>query len=188
MQRADALSYFFPLISKQIMKKFYYLFVAVATLLLSTACSNKKTQTREEQVEKFRTTLTSSDTTQMLQLCDHAMELLKGKKIDEVVASLYEYNDSTKEVKPLTEAMAKRYTRMFNMFPVFSYSRRYYSFMLEGCNDVLYDVVFAHAEQAGTEKDPTTTYMFNPVKIDDEWKLCVKALNDEIDYYKSFER
>ena len=45
----------------------------------------------------------------------------------------------------------------------------------------------ATAEQAGTEKDPTTTYMFNPVKIDDKWLLCVKTLNDEIDYYKSFE-
>ena len=132
--------------------------------------------------------LTASDTTQMLQLCDNAMELLKGKKIDEVVASLYEYNDSTKEAKPVTEATAKRYTRIFNMFPVLSYSRRYYSFMLEGCNDVLYDVVFATAEQAGTEKAPTTTYMFNPVKIDDEWKLCVKTLNDEIDQYKASEQ
>lgn len=167
------------------MKKYSILFIAVAALLLTTACSNKKAKTRQEQVEEFRSMLTASDTTQMLQLCDNAMELLKGKKIDEVVASLYEYNDSTKEAKPVTEATAKRYTRMFNMFPVLSYSRRYYSFMLEGCNDVLYDVVFATAEQAGTEKAPTTTYMFNPVKIDDEWKLCVKTLNDEIDQYKA---
>jgi len=169
------------------MKKFYILLAVVATMFLTTACKNKKAQTREDQVEMFRSTLTSNDTTQMLQLCDNAMEALKGKKIDDLVASLYEYNDSTKEAKPISEATAKRYTRMFNMFPVLSYSRRYYSFMLEGCNDVLYDVVFATAEQAGTEKDPTTTYMFNPVKIDDKWLLCVKTLNDEIDYYKSFE-
>ncbi len=170
------------------MKKYYFLFMAVATLLLTTACSNKKAQTRQEQIKEFRSMLTASDTTQMLQLCDNAMELLKGKKIDEVISSLYEYNDSTKEARPIGEVTAKRYTRMFNMFPVLSYNRRYFSFMLEGCNDVLYDVVFAKAEQAGTEKDPTTTYMFNPVKIDDEWKLCVKTLNDEIDHYKSFER
>lgn len=129
--------------------------------------------------------LTAEDTTQMLQLCDNAMELLKGKKIDEVVASLYEYNDSTKEVKPLSKDLAQRYANKFKLFPVLEYTRRYYSFQLEGCNDVKYDVVFATAKQAGTDKAPMTAFMFNPVKIDGEWKLCLKTLNDQIDLYKS---
>ena len=170
------------------MKRNFLLLITVLGFLLSTSCSNKKAQTRDDQIEEFRSILSSTDTTQMLQLCDNAMELLKDNNIEQVVASLFEYNDSTHEARPISDATAKHYTRMFRMFPVLSFTRRYFSFMLEGCNDVLYDVVFARAEQAGTENDPTTTYMFNPVRINGEWKLCVKTLNDEIDIHKTFER
>ena len=168
------------------MKKFNYLIIAVGILILGTtcSCSNKK-KSREERVEEFRSMLTANDTTQMLKLCDNAMELLKGKKIDEVVASLYEYNDSTEELKPLSAEMKKRRERRFKMFPVLDYKREYYSFMLEGCNDVKYEVTFATAEKAGTQEAPKTMYMFNPVKVDDEWKLCVKTATDDHD--ESFE-
>jgi hypothetical protein len=46
---------------------------------------------------------------------------------------------------------------------------------------VKYEVVFATAEQAGTPEPAKTGYMFNPVKVDGEWKLCVKTLSDDID-------
>ncbi len=171
------------------MKKICLILIAVLAVSISfTSCTNKKQQSREDQVEEFRSMLTAADTTQMLQLCDNAMELLKGKKIDEVIASLYEYNDSTKEAKPVSEKTAKRYTRLFKMFPVLEYNRVYYSFMLEGCNDVKYDVVFARAKDAGTDQDPKTAYMFNPVKINDEWKLCVKTLDEQIDQAKTFKQ
>jgi hypothetical protein len=163
------------------MKKFNYVLVAVAVICLATACKNKAPQTREEQIEEFRSMLTASDTTQMLQICDNAMELLKGKKIDEVIASLNEYNDSTKELKPLSETMKRSLKRQFRLFPVLDYKRQYFSFMLEGCNDVKYEVTFATAEQAGTQEAPKTTFMFNPVKVNDEWKLCVKTADKEID-------
>ena len=161
------------------MKKLNYLLIAVAVLCLGTACSNKK-KSREERVEEFRSMLTANDTTQMLQICDNAMEQLKGKKIDEVIASLYEYNDSTEELTPLTDQVKKRLARRFKMFPVLSYNRQYYSFMLEGCNDVKYEVVFATPEQTGADS-AKTMYMFNPVKVDGEWKLCVKSAKDEHD-------
>ena len=54
------------------------------------------------QIEEFRSTLTASDSTNMLNLCNNAMELLKANKIEDVVSKLYLYNDSTKEVKPVT--------------------------------------------------------------------------------------
>ena len=166
------------------MKKYSYFFLTVILVSLSVACSskkNKKDMTREEQVEIFRSELTEADTTAMLKLADNAMELLKAKKIDQVIESLYEYNDSTQEVTPLSDQMKKRCTRRFKMFPVLDYYRDYYSFMLEGCNDVKYCVTFATAEQAGTKEAPTTMFMFNPVKIGDEWKLCVKTPQDEFD-------
>ena len=163
------------------MKKIGYLVLGVVALMLATSCSNKKSQTREEQVEEFRSMLTASDTTQMLQLCDNAMELLKGKKIDEVIASLYEYNDSTKELLPLSETMKKNLQHRFKMFPVLNYERQYFSFMLEGCNDVKYEVTFVPADKTGTGEAAKTMFMFNPVLVDGEWKLCVKTPDKEVD-------
>lgn len=161
------------------MKKISYLLIVVALVCLGTSCSNKK-KTREERIEEFRSMLTISDTTQMLQICDNAMEQLKGKKIDEVIASLYEYNDSTEELTPLTDEVKKRLANRFKRFPVLTYNRQYYSFMLEGCNDVKYEVVFATPEQTGADS-AKTMYMFNPVRVDGVWKLCVKSANDEHD-------
>lgn len=169
------------------MKKYSFIIFAVLSLGILASCIGKKSKkdmTREEQIAEFRSELTTADTTAMLKLADEAMEQLKAKKIDQVIASLYEYNDSTQEVKPLTEETAKRYMRRFKMFPVLDYYREYYSFMLEGCNDVKYCVTFATAEQAGTKEAPTTMFMFNPVKVDGEWKLCVKTPKDLFDMEK----
>ena len=161
------------------MKKLVYLSFVVA-FFVATACSNKQ-KTRDEQVEEFRSSLTTEDSTTVVRLCDDAMEQLKAKKIDEVIANLYEYDDSLKQVTPLSEAMAKRYSRKFKTYPVLDYKRQYFSFMLEGCNDVKYEVTFATAEQVGTDTPATTMFMFNPVKIDGVWKLCVKNSDDEVD-------
>lgn len=151
-------------------------------VLCFTSCGNKqkKEQTREDMIEEFRAELTLEDTTQMLNLCDNLMEQLKAKNYSEVLGSLYLYDDSTHEVSALSESIQKRYERKFKMFPVLDYKRQYYSFMLEGCNDVKYEVTFATAEQTG-DKPATTMFMFNPVKIDGEWKVCLKNPEDETD-------
>lgn len=162
------------------MKKTLLLSALTAVFIISS-CGGKKEKTRQQEVAEFRSSLNSEDTTTVLRLCDEAMETLKQKDIEKVLGSLYEYNDSTKEVKALTEETAKKYRRRFQMFPVIEYRRLYYSIQLEGCNDVKYSVVFATAEQAGTEKPAQTSFMFNPVKVDGTWKLCVKTEKDEID-------
>lgn len=158
------------------------LFVVALGFTSCSSCNGKKDkESREERVAEFRSTLNQEDTTQMLKLCDDAMEHLKHRNYNAVLAALYEYNDSTSEVKPLSAATAKKYTTMFRMFPVIEYHRIYYSFQLEGCNDVKYKVTWATAEQAGTKEPATTAFMFNPVKVDGTWKLCVKTSNEEID-------
>ena len=151
-------------------------------VLCFTSCGNKqkKEQTREDMIEEFRAELTLEDTTQMLTLCDNLMEQLKAKNYSEVLGSLYLYDDSTHEVSALSENIQKRYERKFKMFPVLDYKRQYFSFMLEGCNDVKYEVTFATAEQTG-DKPATTMFMFNPIKIDGEWKVCLKNPEDETD-------
>lgn len=167
------------------MNKLIYIAASIAVLLALTSCGGKnKEKTREERVEEFRSKLTAADTTAMLQLCDDAMEKLKAGDTEGVLASLYEYTDSTQEVKPLSELTAKKYSRMFKMFPVLSYQRKYFSFQYEGCNDVKYEVTFANADQTANGEPAKTSYMFNPVKSDGEWKLCVKTADDEIDQLK----
>mgnify|MGYP003474040740 CR=1 FL=1 len=162
------------------MKK-YLLFIASSVLVLSLASCGGKQKSREQQKQEFRSELTKEDTATMLKLCDDAMANLKAKDYNKVLASLYEYTDSTQEVKPLTEETKRRYLNKFRLFPVLDYERVYYSFQLEGCNDVKYEVTFATAEQAGTAEPAKTGYMFNPVKVDGSWKLCVKTANDQID-------
>ena len=162
------------------MKK-YLLFIASSVLVLSLASCGGKQKSREQQKQEFRSELTKEDTATMLKLCDDAMANLKAKDYNKVLARLYEYTDSTQEVKPLTEETKRRYLNKFRLFPVLDYERVYYSFQLEGCNDVKYEVTFATAEQAGTAEPAKTGYMFNPVKVDGSWKLCVKTANDQID-------
>ena len=117
----------------------------------------------------------------MLSLCNSAMEQLKQGKIDDMLLGLSEYDDSTKQVLPISERMLNRFRHQLKRFPVKDYELQYYSMMLEGCNDVKYKVTFATGEQTGG--DPATTmYMFNPVKVNGEWRLCVKTQNDEFDY------
>lgn len=163
------------------MKRILYLLQIATVTMLVVSCGQKQQKSQEDRVASFRSELTLEDTTAMLRLCDEAMESLKAKEVDKVIASLHEYDDSTREVKPLSDLLAKRYTRQFTMFPVLDYKREYFSFIHEGCNDVKYKVTFATAEQAGTEDAPTTMYMFNPVKVDGEWKLCVKTPEDGMD-------
>ena len=166
------------------MKTIYSFVLVIVICSLFTCCKSEKPKTRIDMVEEFRSGLTTDDSLTVVRMCDNAMDMLMNKQYDEVLASLYEYTDSTKEVKPLSPQIAEKYLRKFKMFPVLRYERKYFSFQLEGCNDVKYDVIFASAKDAGTEKPAIIGYMFNPVKIDGEWRLCVKTDNDFYDITK----
>lgn len=118
----------------------------------------------------------------MLSLCDNCMELLKNKDIEGALSMLYEYDDSTKQVFPISEATRMRYERLFNMFPVLSYQRQKFTFMLEGVNDVKYDVIFAEESHPEVNGVPRTSYMFNPVKVDSVWYVTVKRPDQDISF------
>ena len=78
------------------MKKITFYLMILAFSWGMTACNSKK-EPREQQVQEFRSQLTAEDTATMLKLCDDAMAELKARKIDKVLASLYEYTDSTQD-------------------------------------------------------------------------------------------
>lgn len=162
------------------MKKLIVILAAICVSFSFYSCK-KKEKFRYEEILEFRSTLSGEDTTQMLKLCDDAMLELKNRQFDKVLSNMYEYNDSTKEVKPLSPETAKSYRNTFETFPVLDYHRQYYSFLVEGCNDVKYTVIFATAEQTGTGEPAKTAFMFNPVKKDGQWYLCVKTEKDKVD-------
>ena len=117
-----------------VMKKLCFLAGTICALLSLNSCnscsSSKDGKSREEKIEEFRSELNKEDTAIMLKLCDDAMEELKNKNYDKVLASLYEYTDSTQELKPLSKEVANKYRRKFMLFPVLDYHRIYYSFQL----------------------------------------------------------
>ncbi len=116
----------------------------------------------------------------MLSLCDSCMELLKNNEMGRALDMLCEYDDSTKEINPLSDQGRQIYSKKFSFFPVLDYGRSYYSFQLEGLNDVKYEVTF----REGPDGRQKTAYMFNPVRVEGKWYLCVKNADDEIDELK----
>lgn len=163
------------------MNRRFLFIITVITVIAVSSCNSRKDNSKAAQVQEFRNHLTYNDTLEMLQLCDNAMELLKQQKYDEVIASLYLYDDSKKTISVLSDKVAKSYLRMFEMFPVLEYERVYYSFLLEGCNDVKYSVTFRRSDSDDGNNSPKTAFMFNPVRVDNEWKLCVKTARDKIE-------
>lgn len=111
----------------------------------------------------------------MLKLADDAMVKLKNNQIDAVLATLYTYNEEDNEVIPLVDDEKARIKKSFQVFPVHSFKRRFFSFQLEGCNDVNYEIEFDTLDHSKTQ------FMFNPVKIDGIWYLTVKNEHEEID-------
>lgn len=160
------------------MKHFNYAILILSSLLIFASCKEKS---RVDKMEEFRSELNQQDTLTMLKLCDDCMNSLKAGKIDQVIASLYEYNDTTEEVTPLTPATEKSYRKKFKIFPVLDFERVSYSFQLEGCNDVKYKVKFAESDNVEETGEFKTMYMFNPVKIDGTWYLTVKRPGQDFD-------
>lgn len=162
------------------MKKIFY-FALVLFIMSAVAACNQKSQAPSDKKQEFKDGLTEQDTAQMLKLSDDCMELLKKKDVDGALAMLNEYDDSTGTVQPLSEQTRAKYLRLFKMFPVYKYTLSSYSFMLEGLNDVKYDIIFAEEEHPEVNGVPKTSFMFNPVKVDGQWYLTVKRADQSID-------
>ena len=161
------------------MKRILYFGFSLLVLMTAASCSNKE-KTKADQSQEFRGSLTETDTLRMLGISDSCMVLLQNSDLEGAMAMLYEYNDSTGQVLPLSDETRQRYQRLFTMFPVKSFQRVKYTFMLEGLNDVKYDVIFAEEEHPEVNGVPKTSFMFNPVKVDGTWYLTVKRGDQDI--------
>ena len=154
------------------MKKVLLPIMAVA-MVLFVACKGE----HKSASQIFQEGLTAQDSTTMLQKCDSCMQFLSEGRIDDALSMLVEYDDSLQQVSPLSDETRASYKRKFTLFPVLKYDLQYISFNTEGLNDAKYEVQFG-PDEAGA---PKTAYMFNPVKVDGQWYLCVKNANQAVD-------
>ncbi len=156
------------------MKKVFFPLLTIA-LVVFAAC--KGGQKSESMV--FQEGLTAQDSTIMLQKCDSCMQFLQEGRLDDALAMLVEYDDSLQQVSPLSDETRASCMRKFTLFPVLKYELSYVSFIESGVNDAKYEVQFG-PDEAGA---PKTYFMFNPVKVNGQWYLCVKNAVQSLDNF-----
>lgn len=155
------------------MNKVYSLLILFSAVFLFDACKEKNV-VPPAPVNEFQAGLNEQDTLTMLKICDDCMELLKSGDVETVVSQLHEYDDSTQTVTPISDDAANSFRRRLKIFPVKDFHRVSYKFFEEGLNDVKYEVIFAEEEHPEQNGVPKTFFMFNPVKVNGQWYLCVK--------------
>lgn len=169
------------------MKRTHFLSLTLPLLLAAiclSACKDKKDQPQPTEKAIFTASLTAQDTTDVLNLSETCMQTLKAGKVEEALAQLYLWDDSTKAVKPLDEAKKQELRKTFKLFPVLDYSLAHFTFSTQGLNDVKYNIVFFEKE-ADDPTPNTIGFMFNPVKVDGKWYLSVKEADQKVESAKS---
>jgi len=161
------------------MKKSLFIFTITLSVFAFYSCKDKVV-IPAPQVNEFQEGLNNQDTLEMLKICDDCMEQLKNGNLDAVVSSLFEYNDSMKTVTPISDDAENRFRHQLQIFPVYEYKRVSYRFFEEGLNDVKYEVIFGKESNPEQNGIPKTFFMFNPVKVDGKWYLCVKRPDQRI--------
>lgn len=144
---------------------------------LSFSCGRKETKdhmkTYADAEKEFVGSLTRKDFITILEMSQKCMESLKVGNVEAALGMLYVVKDG--EVVRLTSENAEDFKKHFTTFPVVDYHLEYFSFSTQGCNDLKYKIEFAKKDINGNA--PTMAFMFNPVKIDGIWYLCIKHRN-----------
>lgn len=150
----------------------------IVTLLLvciQFSCGQKETKERMKtygDVEKeFIATLTKEDSIKVLNQARICMESLKAGNIEAALGMLYVVKGN--QVLPLGGKDLKETREHFQHFPVVDYNLDYFTFSTQGCNDLKYRIKFTEKDKKGNV--PAIAFMFNPVKIDNRWYLCIKG-------------
>jgi hypothetical protein len=128
-------------------------------------------KTYAEAEKEFTESLSHEDSIQVIGLSERCMHLLKCDSTDAALAMLYSVHQGS--MKPLEgDELAMQKSR-FKRFPVKEYELEKFAFSTQGLNDVKYRVEFAPKDANGYA--PTISIMFNPVKLDGQWYLCLKS-------------
>ena len=132
---------------------------------LSFSCGRKETKERmktyADAEKEFVGSLTKTDSITVLEMSQKCMDSLKEGNIEAALG--------------ITNENAENLKKHFSTFPVVDYHLENFSFSTQGCNDLKYKIEFAKKDVDGNA--PTMAFMFNPVKIDGIWYLCIKHRN-----------
>ena len=147
----------------------------VSCLLFS--CGRKETKERmktyADAEKEFVESLTRTDSITVVEMSQRCMDSLKARNVEAALEMLYVMKGGM--VMKLTGEDAEELRRHFSTFPVMDYRLEHFTFSTQGCNDLKYKIEFAKKDINGNV--PAMAFMFNPVKIDGNWYLCIKGQN-----------
>lgn len=160
------------------MKKFYYFFI---TLFLSyfafiSCTNNSEKNDQQSSHEAFVSSLSSADTTEVINLCQDFFSKLAGNAKEEALAMLSLSNDSG-EVLPMTEEKLQSLNRQFTLFPVLDQHLVDFKFGNASDNLMRYKVVFAKDEDG---KEECINFGLNPIRKDGKWFLTVRNASAQV--------
>ena len=144
-------------------------------LSLITSCNNQKGKEISAH-DAFISSLTTADTTEVLNLCQDFFTKLNAGDKEAAVAMLSLSNDSG-EVLPMTEEKALSLVRQFTLFPVLDNHLEDYIFGDAADNLMRFKVVFAKDENG---KEESINFGLNPIRKDGKWYLTVRNASAKV--------
>lgn len=160
------------------MKNIFYsvilLFVGISVF---SSCSSKK----EDKIipsshDQFVSTLTSADTTEVLNLCQEFFsKLTQGDK--EGAIAMLSLSTDTGDLLDMNDDKKTQLTRQFTMFPVLDNHLVDYKFGDAADNLMRFKVVFARDEQG---KEEVINFGLNPIRKDGKWYLTVRNASAQV--------
>ena len=153
------------------MKKiFYFVLVSFLGMAFLASCSKKEEKAAPSAHDQFVASLTSADTTEVLNMCqDFFTKLSQGDK-EGAIAMLSLSTDSG-EVIAMSEEKIQQLTRQFTLFPVLDNHLVEYTFGEAADNLMKFKVVFAKDENG---KEEAINFGLNPIRKDGKWYLTVR--------------
>lgn len=158
------------------MKKFFYFFIIFFLgffAFVSCTSDKKESQTSHDD---FVSSLSSADTTEVLNLCQDFFSKLANNAKEEALAMLSLSNDSG-EVLPMTEEKLQSLSRQFTLFPVLDQHLVDFKFGNASDNLTRFKVVFAKDEDG---KEECINFGLNPIRKDGKWFLTVRNASAQV--------
>ena len=151
----------------------YLVLVTVMLALTLGSCHKKKEKSVEEKVAEMikpRYDLTQADTTEVLSLTQHFLQLLKDNQVEDAIAMLYFYkNDS---IQPLPRNMADRQRFVFNTFRGVKYEIEKMAFLTPIDNEVVY-LMTMFEKKEGDPRPNEMRFVLKPIRYADKWYLTM---------------
>ena len=159
------------------MKKIlYFVILSFVGISVLTSCSKKQEKSEPSAHDQFVASLTTADTTEVLNMCQEFFTKLSQGDKEGAIAMLSLSTDSG-EVIAMTDEKIQQLTRQFTMFPVLDNHLVEYTFGDAADNLMKFKVVFAKDEQG---KEDAINFGLNPIRKDGKWYLTVRNASGKV--------